>query len=120
VGRLEEALQLSEKVVAARKRTLGEEHPDTLTSMHSLAISYSKVGRREEALQLLEKVVAASKRTLGEEHPDTLLSQRNLTVLRAKAPWQHLYSKKRSSNHNPDKSKGNQKTSTSRFWRKFI
>jgi hypothetical protein len=84
------------------------------------------VGRREEALQLLEKVVAASKRTLGEEHPDTLLSQRNLTVLRqdpntpAKAPWQHLDSKKRSSNHNPDKSKGNQKTSTSRFWRKFI
>ena len=61
-------------MVAARKRTLGEEDSDTLASMHNLAIRYSEVGQREEALQLIEKVVAARKRTLGEEHPDTLLS----------------------------------------------
>jgi hypothetical protein len=75
-------LELAEKVVTARKRTLGEEHPDTLRSMHNLAIRYSKVGRRQEALELMEKVVLASKRTLGDEHPDTLLSQGNLTILR--------------------------------------
>jgi tetratricopeptide (TPR) repeat protein len=126
VGRREEALQLLEKVVAANKRTRGEEHPNTLTSMHDLANCYSEVGRREEALKLLEKVLAAEKRTLGEEHPDTLLSQRSLTILKqapstpAKAPWQHLDSKKMSSNHNPDKFKGKQKKSISHFWRKFI
>jgi tetratricopeptide (TPR) repeat protein len=115
VGRREEALQLSEKVVAANKRTLGEEHPDTLGSMQNLAIRYSKVGRREEALQLSEKVVSVVKRMLGEEHPDTLLSQRNLTYLRqapstsAKAPWEYLDSKERSSNHNPNKLKGKHK-----------
>jgi tetratricopeptide (TPR) repeat protein len=119
VGRREEALQLSEKVVSMAKRTLGEEHPNTLASIHDLTNHYSEVGRREEALQLLEKVVAANKRTLGEEHPNTLLSERNLAILRqasstsAKALWQHLNSKKRPSNHNPDKLKGKQKASTS-------
>jgi hypothetical protein len=45
VGRRQEALELLEKVVVARRRTLGEEHPDTLRSMHALAIRYSEVGR---------------------------------------------------------------------------
>jgi hypothetical protein len=49
-GRQREALQLRETVVAARKRTLGEEHPDTLSSMHTLAGSYSEAGRLLEAL----------------------------------------------------------------------
>jgi hypothetical protein len=61
---------------------LGEEHPDTLNSMNSLAINYSEVGRRQEALQLLETVVAARKRTMGEEHPDTLGSMQNLTAFK--------------------------------------
>jgi hypothetical protein len=37
-GRRQEALQLIETVVASHKRTLGKEHPDTLASMHNLAI----------------------------------------------------------------------------------
>jgi Tetratricopeptide repeat len=61
-------------VVEARKRTLGEEHPDTLSSIHALAFLYSETGRWPEALRLMEQVVEARKRTLGEEHPDTLAS----------------------------------------------
>lgn len=34
VGRRQEALQLTERVVELYKRTLGEEHPDTLASIH--------------------------------------------------------------------------------------
>jgi tetratricopeptide (TPR) repeat protein len=79
-GRRREALQLVETVVAARKRTQGEEHPGTLRSMHALANRYSEVGRRQEALQLTETVMAARKRTLGEEHPDTLSSMHNLAL----------------------------------------
>ena len=67
-----------EKVVAVRKRTLGEEHLDTLGAMNNLAIRYSEVGRRQEALELTERVVTAKERTLGEEHPDTLGSMHNL------------------------------------------
>jgi len=69
-----------EKVVVVNKRTLGEEHPDTLGSMHNLANCYREVGRRQEALELLEKVVVARRRTLGEEHPDTLRSMHALAI----------------------------------------
>ena len=79
-GRVQEALQLTERVVEVRKRTLGEEHPDTLGSLHSLAIRYSKAGERQKVLQLTERVVEARKRTLGEEHPDTLRSIHNLAI----------------------------------------
>jgi tetratricopeptide (TPR) repeat protein len=77
-GRLQKALQLTERVVEANKRTLGEEHPDTLGSMHNLAIRYSDAGERQKALQLTERVVKAYTRTLGEEHPDTLRSKHAL------------------------------------------
>ncbi|MCJ1277133.1 hypothetical protein MMC21_004943 [Puttea exsequens] len=77
-GLTRDALQLTERVVELRKSNLGENHPDTLTSMHNLAIRYSEAGRRAEALQLTEQVVEFSKSKLGEDHPDTLASMHNL------------------------------------------
>ena len=44
-GRLQEALRLIQRVVEAKKRTLGEDHPDTLGSMQILTKRYSEVGR---------------------------------------------------------------------------
>ena len=79
-GRGQEGLQLTEQVVEARKRTLGEEHPHTLRSMQSLANRYSEAGRGQEGLQLTEQVVEARKRTLGEKHPHTLRSMYNLAI----------------------------------------
>jgi Tetratricopeptide repeat len=67
-----EAVELDEKVLEICKRTLGVEHPDTLTSMNNLAISYGNQGRLMEAVELHEKVLKVRKRTLGVEHPDTL------------------------------------------------
>jgi hypothetical protein len=39
-GRWEEAEQLEVQVMETRKMKLGEDHPDTLTSMASLASTY--------------------------------------------------------------------------------
>jgi Tetratricopeptide repeat len=64
------------------KRTLGDEHPNTLGSMNNLASFYSDVGRRQEALQLTKEVLEVMKRTLGDEHPDTLRSTENLKILK--------------------------------------
>ena len=36
LGRLQDAIELGEKVLEARKRTLGEEHPGTLLSIYNL------------------------------------------------------------------------------------
>jgi tetratricopeptide (TPR) repeat protein len=64
-----------------RKRTLGEEHPDTLTTIANLVLIYSNQGRYKEAKELLERVVMTNKRALGEEHPDTLTTMANLALL---------------------------------------
>jgi hypothetical protein len=39
-GRWEEAEQLDVQVMETRKEMLGEDHPDTLRSMSSLALTY--------------------------------------------------------------------------------
>jgi Tetratricopeptide repeat len=49
MGHHHEATQLLERVVEARKRALGDEHPATLGSIHGLAWIYSKVGHHHEA-----------------------------------------------------------------------
>ena len=61
-----------------RKRVLGEEHPDTLTSIGNLALTYRNQGRWKEAEQLEVQVLEMTKRVLGEEHPSTLTSMANL------------------------------------------
>ncbi|KAK7177494.1 Kinesin light chain 5 [Paraphaeosphaeria sporulosa] len=76
-GRYEEAEELNVQVMETRKRVLGEEHPDTLTSMANLASTFWNQGRWKEAEELEVQVMETRKRVLGEEHPSTLLSMSN-------------------------------------------
>jgi hypothetical protein len=62
------------QVLELRKKVLGPEHPDTLTSMANLALTYSSQGRWAEAEQLEAQVLELRKKVLGPEHPDTLMS----------------------------------------------
>lgn len=71
-GLLQQATELVEKVLEAELRTMGSEHPYSLTTMDSLAKCYSDLGRKQEATNLKEKVLEARQRTLGSELPDTL------------------------------------------------
>ncbi|KAH8654234.1 hypothetical protein BGZ61DRAFT_541507 [Ilyonectria robusta] len=77
-GRIREAVEFLEYVVAVRGRTLAEEHPDRLASQHALAGAYEANGQVEKAVDLLEHVVAVKTRTLAEEHPSRLASQHEL------------------------------------------
>jgi tetratricopeptide (TPR) repeat protein len=77
-GRTSEAITLHEQTLAARERTLGPDHPDTLDSRNNLAIDYQDAGRLNEAITLHEQTLAACERTLGSDHPDTLNSRCNL------------------------------------------
>jgi hypothetical protein len=65
-------------VMETSSRVLGEDHPDTLTSIANLASTYRKQGRWKEAEELVVQVMETRKRVLGEEHPDTLTSMGNL------------------------------------------
>ena len=66
------------QVMETRRRVLGEEHPDTLTSIANLATTYRNQRRWTEAEKMEVQVMETTKRVLGEEHPDTLTSIANL------------------------------------------
>jgi hypothetical protein len=70
------------QVMEVRKRVLGAEHPDTLASMHNLAVTFSDQGRWTEAEALQVQVMEVKKRVLGTEHPGTLTSMYNLAWTR--------------------------------------
>ena len=77
-GDLSNAEQLQVKVMEMRKKLLGAEHPDTITSIANIASTYWKQGRWNEAEKLEVEVMEMRKKLLGVEHPDTLTSIANL------------------------------------------
>jgi tetratricopeptide (TPR) repeat protein len=80
-GKFQQALPLAEKAFKIRNEILGEKHPDTLTSLNTLALIYQNIGRLFEALPLFKKGYRLTKEVLGEKHPDTLISLNNLTYI---------------------------------------
>jgi len=68
------------QVVGVRKSVLGEEHPNTLTSMAGLAFTYCNRGRWDQAVELQVQVAGTRERILGKEYPYTLTSMINLAV----------------------------------------
>jgi hypothetical protein len=77
-GRWNEAEQLELEVMESRKKKLGPEHPDTLTSMANLAFTWKSQGRSNDALALMTKCVESCKVVLGLDHPDTKSSSQTL------------------------------------------
>ena len=57
-----EAEELEVEVMKTQKRVLGREHPDMLTSMASLALTYGNQGRWKEAEELEVEVMEMRKR----------------------------------------------------------
>ncbi|HXJ58398.1 MAG TPA: tetratricopeptide repeat protein, partial [Verrucomicrobiae bacterium] len=73
----DEALKLREEVLTLRRKVSGPEHPETLSAMQNLAISYD-ANRWDEALKLREELLPLSRKVNGREHPNTLWAMRNL------------------------------------------
>ncbi len=63
------------------RRTLGNNHPQTLTAMNQLANLYWSQDRYPEAEPLYLEVIEGRRRVLGEEHPDTLRVRTDLASL---------------------------------------
>jgi tetratricopeptide (TPR) repeat protein len=82
IGHYPAARALLEPLLEARRRILGEDHPDTLSAMNNLGATLSEQGDLPSAWALQEKVLEANRRSLGEEHPDTLLNMGNLAMTR--------------------------------------
>ena len=80
LGEYNLAVEVLEKARATRKAKLGPDHPDTLSSMNSLAAGYQNAGKLDKALPLYEETLALMKAKLGPDHPDTLTSMNNLAT----------------------------------------
>ncbi|MFE1545739.1 tetratricopeptide repeat protein, partial [Streptomyces microflavus] len=74
---------LHRQTLADHARTLGPNHPHTLTSRNNLANALNHLGEHQEAADLHRQTLTDRERTLGPNHPHTLTSRNNLTTTRA-------------------------------------
>jgi serine/threonine protein kinase/tetratricopeptide (TPR) repeat protein len=72
-----DAQALGEEELAIRKRRLGADHPQTLSVMNDLAVSFAKSGNFERAISLYEHVLTVQLRDQP-HHPDTLITLNKL------------------------------------------
>ncbi|MFC9589471.1 tetratricopeptide repeat protein [Streptomyces sp. NPDC056944] len=75
LGRWDEAESVHRSVAQDRARTLGEEHPDTLTSRYEVGFALARLDRPDDALRVFGEVAGARARVLGDDHPDTLAAR---------------------------------------------
>ncbi|WP_133718975.1 MULTISPECIES: tetratricopeptide repeat protein [Methylocaldum] len=69
---------LQEMALDACCRTLGKEHPDTLTALCNLAEMFWALGNLDEAKVLHQQVLDVRRYVLGDRHPDTTAAAWNL------------------------------------------
>jgi tetratricopeptide (TPR) repeat protein len=80
LGLYQEAREQFERALDLQRRVLGPAHPDTLTSMHNLALIYRDEGKYAQAEALDIQTLGIQRRVKGPEHPDTLKSMNNLAA----------------------------------------
>ena len=81
LGLYPEAQRQLERAVELRRRTLGEDHPDTLRSLDKLAVLYWRQGKYAQAEPLFSKILDKRSRVLGPQNPETLDAMESLALL---------------------------------------
>jgi eukaryotic-like serine/threonine-protein kinase len=81
LGLFAEAQQQMQRALELRRRVLGPEHPDTLSSMYELGDLYAREGKYGPAEALLNQVLEVRRRLRGDRDPDTLAAMGELASL---------------------------------------
>jgi hypothetical protein len=89
------ARQLPERVLEITTRVFGEEHPDTLTSMWNLGLSFLEVGEVDTAFRLLTQCLNNRYEVLGDQHPDTLAAAKFLARFEQESDPTNYYNEHR-------------------------
>jgi CHAT domain-containing protein/tetratricopeptide (TPR) repeat protein len=76
-----QAIRFAEQAVNKRRRLLGDQHPDTATSLGNLALMYESLGDYAKAEPLYRQAPEIDKRALGETHPKYATDLNNLALL---------------------------------------
>jgi tetratricopeptide (TPR) repeat protein len=72
LGEYQQALEHGNRELALRRRSQGDDHPDTLTTRHNIACSTGHCGDAARALRLCQELLPDRVRILGASHPNTL------------------------------------------------
>ncbi|KAJ7607744.1 hypothetical protein FB45DRAFT_394216 [Roridomyces roridus] len=80
-GKFEQAKDLYELNLERQRELLGKDHPDTLTAMANVAVTYGQLGRYQEAERLEPLVLKQRQKLLGYHHPETLRSMASLSTI---------------------------------------
>ncbi|KAG7402978.1 Kinesin light chain [Fusarium oxysporum f. sp. rapae] len=80
-GRYNEAELINRQALEAREKVLGQEHPDTLTSVNNFGLVLQYQGKYEEAEQMSRRALEGLEKVLGREHRDTLTSVNTLGLV---------------------------------------
>lgn len=78
LGKPEEALKLSRRVLEITERDYGREHPQTAKSMANLANIYQSLGDYGNAVNYASNALEISEKSYGPEHPFTGIMLNNL------------------------------------------
>jgi hypothetical protein len=81
MGKFSGAEPLNLEALDARRRALGDSHPDTLTAINSMGLLLQAEGRFGKAEPLFREALSRGLSTLGGEHINTLQSMNNLATL---------------------------------------
>jgi len=78
LGLYSQAQPLFQKALDTRRRLLGAENPDTLTSMERLARTFERQGRYQQSEELMRETFEIRNRVLGPDHPDTIAAKKGI------------------------------------------
>ncbi len=81
LGILDRALPPQSEALAIRRRELGNEHPDTLSSVGAAAELYRQLGKMDQAEPLFTEAFDVAHRVLGDNHRVTLSAVNNMGAL---------------------------------------
>ncbi len=83
VGLLDHAMPPQRRALALRRELLGDDHPDSITSINNLSHLLAELGELEEATRYAREALALSRSVNGEDHVFTLTYLGNLGSLLA-------------------------------------
>ncbi|MEL7499997.1 MAG: serine/threonine-protein kinase [Planctomycetota bacterium] len=82
-GRFEDVARVHAEVLLHRRRVLGDENVETMTSMSNLGNTWRILGQFDKAEPLFLECLELRTKVLGEQHPDTAMAVSNLGRLYA-------------------------------------
>ncbi len=80
-GKYSEAIPIARRLLELREKTLGQEHPNTATSLNNLALLYKAMGDYAKAEPLYQRALKIREKALGPEHPGTATTLDSLAAL---------------------------------------